>query len=158
MNSPVLGGTARRLAVVSVALALVAACSADAQPTASAALNMCGDGNRSWPPNGYQPVPPGLMVELRSGTTVRVRNATDQAWTAEAAPWDDVGCGGWMSAMAPHLDLAAHAALEATVPDPGWGWPLRIGVAFWDQPCGEKCQSQPAGFAWVDAPGPPSPS
>lgn len=154
------GGMARRLAVVGVALALVAACNGagGAQPTASAAPNMCGDGNHSWPPNGYQPAPSGLTVELLSGTTVRVRNATDQAWTVEVAPWDDVACGGWMSAMAPHLDLSPHLAIEATVPDPGWGWPLRIGVAFWDHPCGATCQDEPTGFAWVDAPGPPSPS
>jgi hypothetical protein len=120
---------------------------------------MCGDiSQHSWPPDGYGPAPPSLTVDVVSGTTIRVRNTNATAWNVLVAPWQEAGCGGWMEAMAPMLSVEAHASLDVTVPDPGWGWPLRIGVSVWDHPCAESCQDDPTGFTWLDLQAPASPT
>ncbi len=110
----------------------------------------CG-GSHEWPPNGYPPAPASLVVEIVSGTTVRVRNETDEAWVARVAAWADLTCVGYMStAEDPRRELAPHTAFEATIADPGWGGQLRIGVELWDHPCDEACTDSPTGFAFVD--------
>jgi len=110
----------------------------------------CG-GSHDWPPNGYAAAPVGLTVEIVSGTTVRVRNDTDQPWVARVAAWEDLPCTGYMTATdSPGRDLAPHDTFGATVEDPGWGGQLRIGVEFWDHPCDDACTDAPAGFAYVD--------
>jgi len=171
----VVSGAVRRLALLWAGSVLIAACGAGgiaqpthspAQPTGiptpttgSAAPNMCGDiSQHRWPPNGYAPAPAGLTADPVSGTTIRVRNATATDWTVLVAPWQEAGCGGWMEAMGPMLTVGAHASLDVTVPDPRWGWPLRVGVTVWDHPCDESCQDEPTGFTWLDLPAPASPT
>jgi hypothetical protein len=117
----------------------------------------CG-GSHEWPPNGYAAAPAGLVVEIVSGTTVRVRNDTNEAWVARVAAWADLTCVGYMSTTEdPRRDLAPHSAFETTVADPGWGEQVRIGVELWDHPCDDACTDDPTGFAFVD-PVTPTPS
>ena len=149
-------GRFRLAAIGLVGSLVVAGC---AGSPGSAVGTPCG-GSHDWPPNGYGPAPAGLSVEIVSGTTVRVRNDTAQSWVVSVAAWEDLGCVGYLSAEpTPRRDLAAHDAFEVTVADPvGWGGRLRIGVEFWDHPCGDTCQDQPTGFGFVDPPVQPSPT
>lgn len=149
-----------RSILVSAAFAVVVAGCGGSAPLAdrpdSPPPTTCG-GSHEWPPNGYPPAPAGLVVEIVSGLTVRVRNDTDQAWVARVAAWADTTCVGYMSTTEdPLLELAAHTAVEATIADPGWGGQLRIGVELWDHPCDDACTDSPTGFAVVDpvVPGP----
>lgn len=114
-----------------------------------AAPTSCG-GSHEWPPNGYPLAPAGLSVEIISGTTVRVRNDTDDAVVARIAPWQDLTCVGYMTTEAPRYDLGPSETVEGTVTDPGWGGALRIGVEFYRSGCLERCQETPFGFAYVD--------
>jgi hypothetical protein len=146
-------------AIAAIAL-LVAGCGGSApvaQDPGTPPPTTCG-GSHEWPPNDYAPAPAGLVVEIVSATTVRVRNDTGQAWVARVAAWSDLTCVGYMStAEDPRRDLAPHMAFETTVADPGWGGQFRIGVEFWDHPCDDACTDSPSGFAFVD-PVVPSPS
>lgn len=144
-----------RVTALLLVVVVAAACAAPGNPPGAG--TPCG-GSHVWPPNGYRPSPAGLSVELVSGTTVRVRNDTSHPWVVRVSAWEDAGCVGYLSAEAPRRDLAAGASLDATVGDPGWGSPLRIGVEVWDHPCGDACQDDPTGFGYVDAPAQATPS
>jgi hypothetical protein len=143
----------RSLSVIA-GIALLAAGCGGSTPAAgshdSAPPTTCG-GSHEWPPNGYAAAPAGLVVEIVSGSTVRVRNDTDDAWVARVAAWGDLTCVGYVSTTDdPSRDLAPHTAFETTVADPGWGGLFRIGVELWDHPCDEACTDSPSGFAFVD--------
>jgi len=144
--------------VVAVAMAVMFEGCASPSAPQGAVGTPCG-GSHDWPPNGYAAAPAGLTVEIVSGTTVRVRNDTDQQWVARVAAWEDLPCTGYMTTTDnPRRDVAPHDAIEASVSDPGWGGQLRIGVEFWDHPCGDACTDTPTGFAYVDPSPSPSPS
>jgi hypothetical protein len=101
--------------------------------------------------NDYPPAPAGIAIELVSGTTVRIINTTQTAWTMRVAPWMSAPCVGYVSAESPRVQLDANATVDTTVEDPGWGGgPLRLGIELWDHSCDEACIDQPTGFAWVD--------
>ncbi len=128
-------------------MATVAATGCGLATSATPVPTSCG-GSHTWPPNDYRAAPAELSVELVADMTVRIENQSHKTWTARIAAWGDLTCTGWVSADAPRVEVPPGNTVERSVPDPGWGVELRIGVELWDHPCGEMCLDLPDGFAW----------
>lgn len=133
-------------ALLLAATLLVGACASPA-----AAPTTCG-GSHAWPPNSWPLAPPGLALDVVSGTTVRFHNGTSIAWTAMIEPWEDTGCVGFVTSGGERVAVAPGATIDRTVADPGWGGEIRIGAELWDHPCDERCLDEPTAFLPAEPP------
>ncbi len=114
-------------------------------------------GSHTWPPHSYPPPPAGLSAESINMHVVRLVNSTGRDYWYRISTWEGLDCAGkfvydfgFLESEMVRGPLPKHSQVDVDAGSSGSDVELvRMGVGFWDHPCGEPCSSPPMGFLTV---------